>query len=209
MGGNASPKGRCYEVIYTPHPRLTGAGWVGNYWLYPGNGGTMQLQNWGVTAGYPIPMTCSQVKSAAGDTTAPAMKVSFWARGAQGGELIRFTSGLINSFPHSDYAAVMPPPIYLTATWTHHTIDLTGQDWSGSGVIGAFGFGVGARLTTDIADGGGAKGNSGDGRFTDAGDLSPPACVGNNNTDPPGPDGGVGCLYAMQKVYIDDIEWQP
>jgi hypothetical protein len=209
LGGNTNPKGRCYEVIYTPHPRLTGNGWVGNYWLYPGAGATMELQNWGVTAGYPIPMTCAQVRSAAGDMNASAMKVSFWARGAQGGELIKFTSGLKDSFPHGDYAgAIGPAPVYLTATWTRYTIALTGQDWSATGVIGAFGFGVGAQLTSAIADGG-AKGNSGDGRYIDAGDVSPPACLGDITIDPPGKDGGVGCLYALQKVYIDDIEWQP
>jgi hypothetical protein len=209
-GGNTNPKGRCYEIIYTPHPRLTGNGWVGNYWLYPGNGATMQLQNWGVTAGYPIPMSCAQRKYLAGDMDAGSMKISFWARGAQGGELVQFSSGVKDSFPKPDYAnAIGPAPIYLTATWKQYTIDLTGQDWAGltpgtaaTGVIGAFGFGVGARLTSAIADGGGAKGNSGDGKNSDAGDLSPPACTGNNQTDP------VGCLYAVQKVYIDDIEWQ-
>ncbi|HEV3192485.1 MAG TPA: hypothetical protein VGY54_18370, partial [Polyangiaceae bacterium] len=121
--------------------------------------------------------------------------------GGQGGELVQFQSGLKDAFPCADYAPLQPPPVNLTTTWKQYTIPLGGQDWSATGVIGAFGIGVGARLTSDLADGG-PKGNSGDGKDSAAGDLSPPACIGNNQTDP------VGCLYTVQKVYIDDIEWQ-
>ena len=198
-GGNTNPKGRCYEVTYTPHPYKTGNGWAGLYWLYPGNGQTMQLQNWGAGAGYVIPMSAAHQRSLAGDMDAGTMKVSFWARGAQGGELMKVTTGLSNAFPCGDFAGELGPVLYLTANWKNYTISLAQQDWSATGVLGAFGFGVGARLTSDIADGG--KGNSGDGKDSGPGDLSPPACTGNSLTDP------VGCLFALQKVYIDDIEW--
>jgi len=202
MGGNTSAKGRCYEIIYTPHPRLSGSGWVGNFWLYQGTGAMPERQNWGTLAGYPIPMSDGHRRNLAGDMDAGTMKVSFWARGAQGGEFVAFQAGVKDAFPCADLTPPLPKTTYLTTTWTHYTIDLVGQDWTSTGVIGAFGFGVGARLTSAIADGGGAKGNSGDGKNTDAGDLSPPACTCNCQSDPP------GCLFSVQKVYIDDIEWQ-
>jgi hypothetical protein len=203
MGGNTNPKGRCYEIIYTPHPRLTGLGWVGNYWLYQGNGAMPNRQNWGIFAGYPVPMSDGQKRNLAGDQDAGTMQVSFWARGAQGGELVKFTAGLMDAFPCADFAATMRlAPDHLTTTWTHYTIPLAGQDWSATGVIGAFGFGVGARLTSEITGDAGNKGNSGDGFDSGPGDLSPPACLGNSATDP------KGCLFSTQKVYIDDIEWQ-
>ncbi len=59
-----------------------------------------------------------------------ARRLSFWARGAQGGEKLTFKVGIINSdkpFPDSDRASL---DVILEADWKQFTIDLTDKDLS-------------------------------------------------------------------------------
>jgi hypothetical protein len=205
--GRSSPnaKGACWKVVFVPFPKTVqpgsaagttkigggpGLGWAGAFWQYPKN-------NWGTLAGgYPLPTG--------------ANTVSFWARGKDGGEKVRFFTGEGAGIPCSDfvaadsYNAVFP----LTPAWTHYTIDITnlyygtanvtpGQGLGGiyGGVLGAFGFGVGDQTLPSL-DGGSAPPNAAD---LDAAPVADPAVPG--QTFPPFFDSTV-------TFYIDDIEWQ-
>ncbi len=205
--GRSSPnaKGACWKVVFVPYPKSiqpgsvqgttkigggTGLGWAGAFWQYPKN-------NWGALAGgYPIPPG--------------ANTVSFWARGKDGGEKVRFFSGEGAGIPCADYVAtassneVFPP----VPAWTHYTVDITmldygttaitpGQGLGGyyGGVLGAFGFGVGDQTLPSL-DGGSAPPNATD---PDSGLVADPAVPG--QTFPPFFDSTV-------TIYIDDIEFQ-
>jgi hypothetical protein len=125
-GGNRSSpnaKGNCHPVTYTPLVAGSGTtpqGWAGVLWQHPVN-------NWGMLPGYAIP--------------AGASKVSFWARGASGGESLTFlvggTGGGTN--PCADTVSRSIPKMSLTTAWTHYTIPLQSQTYAG-GVLAAFGF---------------------------------------------------------------------
>lgn len=96
----------CLMFRYTARP-TQGAGWVGVYWLNPAN-------NWGdVQGGY--------------DLTG-ARRLTFWARGDEGNEVIlRFgIGGIVGTFPDSSTAEI--GPITLTRQWQKYSIDLTGRD---------------------------------------------------------------------------------
>ena len=92
-------------------------GWAGIYWQEPAN-------NWG------------NVPDAGFDLTG-ATSVTFWARGAQGGEKAEFKVGGIGGpYPDSIQPAVSTGVITLSSDWQQYTIDLTGKDLSH--VIGGF-----------------------------------------------------------------------
>ena len=60
-----------------------------------------------------------------------AKKLTFWARGAAGGETVEFKMGLLGEekkFPDSASAGL--PPVALTKAWKQYTIDLAGKDLS-------------------------------------------------------------------------------
>jgi hypothetical protein len=120
-GGNRAKVdavGACHSVSYAQ-----GAlGWAGVYWQSPEN-------NWGTSAGLPIP--------------AGATQVSFSAKGAMGGEIITFLAGGIGG-------TTTPPPAYadafkeelkatLTNQWASYSISLAGKTYGGS-VVGGFGW---------------------------------------------------------------------
>lgn len=92
-----------------------GARWAGVYWQHPVN-------NWGeIDAGYNL---------------SKAKKLTFWARGAKGGELIddfKF-GGIGGKFPDSDSAGT--GMVTLNKEWTKYTIDLSGKNMSN--IIGGF-----------------------------------------------------------------------
>lgn len=97
--------------------RSQGAGWIGIYWQNPAN-------NWGS-------------KKAGFDLTG-AKKLTFWARGENGGELIaEFKIGGITG-EFSDSASAGIGPAMLTKEWKQYEIDLTGLDLSH--IIGGFCF---------------------------------------------------------------------
>jgi hypothetical protein len=106
----------CIRVEYTAQKKQN-AGWAGIYWQEPAN-------NWGnLPGGY--------------DLTG-ATKLSFYAKGATGGELVtEFKMGGLQA-EYSDSTAVSIGPIVLTPEWTKYEIDLSGEDLSN--VIGGFSF---------------------------------------------------------------------
>lgn len=105
-----------------------GANWAGIYWQYPEN-------NWGAICGVGYKLT-------------GATKVTFWVRGAVGGERVEFFVGGIGrqlpptctpSQPCPDsFCKVSTGFLTLSPQWQQYTIDLTSQDLSY--VIGGFGW---------------------------------------------------------------------
>ncbi|MFH1368550.1 MAG: hypothetical protein ABII64_05430 [Elusimicrobiota bacterium] len=105
----------CIKITYNAKG-AQGAGWCGIYWQYPPN-------NWGEKKGYNL---------------TGAKKLTFWARGASGGERISEfkVGGLTGSVPDTDSNAI--GPIELEKSWKQYTIDLTGKDLSN--ICGGFAF---------------------------------------------------------------------
>jgi hypothetical protein len=104
----------CIKVVYSDVV-TQGARWAGVYWQNPAN-------NWGtVDAGYDL---------------SKATKLTFWARGAKGGERIEEfkVGGIMGEYSDSDTAGI--GPVILNKEWTQYTIDLKGKDMSY--VIGGF-----------------------------------------------------------------------
>jgi hypothetical protein len=108
----------CIEIKYSA-AGSNGEGWAGIYWQYPEN-------NWGEKPGR--------------TDLVGATKLTFWARGALGGEKAEFKVGGISNpdKPHSDSIEVPATTdvIVLSNDWTEYTIDLAGQDLSN--IIGGF-----------------------------------------------------------------------
>ncbi|MCF7869841.1 MAG: hypothetical protein K9L69_03820 [Candidatus Omnitrophica bacterium] len=106
--------GTCIRVEYKNN---SGTRWAGIYWQQPAD-------NWGTVpkAGYGLQ---------------GAEKLTFWARGDKGGEVIyEFKIGGLSSgeYPDSDSASI--GPIELSTEWEKYKIDLRGRDLSY--VIGGF-----------------------------------------------------------------------
>jgi len=117
----------CLQFVYSGK-KSQGQGWVGIYWQNPAN-------NWGS-------------KKGGFDLTGMA-KLTFWARGAKGGEVIQkfMVGGIKGIYP--DTASVETGPIELTDTWKQYTVNLTGKDISY--LNGAFGWATNADLCPDGA----------------------------------------------------------
>ena len=95
--------------------KTQGSGWAGIFWQNPAN-------NWGnVDAGYDL---------------SKAASLTFWAKGAKGGERIEEikVGGIMGEFSDSDSAVI--GPVILNKEWTKYTIDLKGKDMSY--IIGGF-----------------------------------------------------------------------
>jgi len=104
----------CIKIIYTGS-MSQGARWAGIYWQNPAN-------NWGtVDGGYDL---------------SKATKLTFWARGAKGGERIEEfkVGGIMGEYSDSDTASI--GPVILNKEWTKYEIDLKGKDMSY--IIGGF-----------------------------------------------------------------------
>lgn len=86
-----------------------GARWAGIFWQNPPN-------NWGSRPG--------------GYDLTGAKKLTFWARGAKGGEIIQEfkIGGITGEYADSDVAGF--GPVKLNAEWTQYEIDLTDKDLS-------------------------------------------------------------------------------
>jgi len=104
----------CIKIVYTGQA-AQGARWAGMYWLHP-------VDNWGTIDG--------------GFDLSRATKITFWARGAKGGERIEEfkVGGIMGEFSDSDSAGI--GPAILNKDWTQYTIDLKGKDMSY--IIGGF-----------------------------------------------------------------------
>jgi hypothetical protein len=111
--GDRSPAaiGTCYKFTYMPVPG--GLGWGGVYWQYPAN-------NWGNMPGL--------------DVASGATKVSFWAKGAAGGEVLEIVAGGIG-------IGATPVPPYpdkikgdqkftLTSSWAQYSLTLPAGSYS-------------------------------------------------------------------------------
>lgn len=98
----------CIQFTYTAK-RSQGQGWVGVYWQSPAN-------NWGSKKG--------------GFDLTEMTKLTFWARGTKGGEVIQkfFVGGIKGTYPDSTMVEI--GPVELTDTWRQYTINLAGQDLS-------------------------------------------------------------------------------
>jgi hypothetical protein len=104
----------CIKIVYSGKAS-NGARWAGIYWQSPAN-------NWGtVDKGFDL---------------SKATKVTFWAKGAKGGERIEEfkLGGIMGEFSDSDAAGI--GPVILNKEWTQYTIDLKGKDLSY--IIGGF-----------------------------------------------------------------------
>jgi hypothetical protein len=106
----------CTEILYTA-ARSNNAGWAGIYWQHPEN-------NWGTTAGWI-------------DVFNGARKLTFWARGKNGGEKAEFKmGGIAGEYSDSVRPAISTGPVVLSNNWTRYEINLTRLDLSQ--VIGGF-----------------------------------------------------------------------
>lgn len=106
----------CIEFNYSGK-RSQGQGWAGVYWQNPAN-------NWGNKQG--------------GFDLSGMTKLTFWARGQKGGEVIqRVTVGGIKGV-YPDSLAVEMGPIELSDTWKQYTVNLAEKDLSY--VNGGFGW---------------------------------------------------------------------
>ncbi|MBD3246838.1 MAG: hypothetical protein GF333_07530 [Candidatus Omnitrophica bacterium] len=104
----------CIRVQYENN---SGTRWAGVYWQTPAN-------NWG---GVPD----------AGYNLQGATKLTFWARGDQGGEVVNeFKVGGISSGEHIDSDSAGIGPVQLTKEWKKYEINLQGRDLSY--IIGGF-----------------------------------------------------------------------
>ena len=104
----------CIKIIYSGK-KTQGSGWAGIFWQNPAN-------NWGnVDAGFDL---------------SKATSLTFWAKGAKGGERLEEVKvgGIMGEFSDSD--SVVIGPVILNKEWTKYTIDLKGKD--ASYVIGGF-----------------------------------------------------------------------
>jgi hypothetical protein len=103
----------CMKWTYTGES-AQGAGWAGVFWQNPAN-------NWGrIKGGYDL---------------SGATKLTFYARGEKGGEVVEFKMGGITG-DYSDTAEVTTGPISLTKDWKQYAINLRGQDLSY--IVGGF-----------------------------------------------------------------------
>ena len=106
----------CIKITYSAKGKQ-GAGWAGIYWQQPAN-------NWGTAnAGYNF---------------TGAKKLTFWARGEKGGEVLNEfkIGGIQGEYADTDVAGI--GPVKLTTEWKQYTIDLTGKDLSR--IAGCFGW---------------------------------------------------------------------
>jgi len=98
----------CIKIVYS-NAASQGARWTGLYWQSPAN-------NWGDRKG--------------GFDLSGATRLTFWARGENGGERIEEfkIGGITGLYPDSDIAGI--GPVLLTAEWKQYEVDLRGKDLS-------------------------------------------------------------------------------
>ncbi|MCK5056365.1 MAG: hypothetical protein KAT34_06910 [Candidatus Aminicenantes bacterium] len=104
----------CIKITYTPGPKK----WAGIYWQNKPN-------NWGDFRGEDF-------------SRAGYKKLTFWARGENGGEVVEFKAGGINApgKNHRDSFEVSSGKVVLERTWEQYTLNLESEDLSC--VIGGF-----------------------------------------------------------------------
>ncbi|TRZ94328.1 hypothetical protein D4R78_06585 [bacterium] len=117
------------QFVYSAK-KSQGQGWAGVYWQNPAN-------NWGSKKG--------------GFDLTGMTKLTFWARGAKGGELLqKVMVGMSNKDKtYPDTASVEMGPIELTDSWQQYTVNLVGKDLSY--INGGFGWSTTADLNPEGA----------------------------------------------------------
>jgi hypothetical protein len=112
-------------------------GWGGIYWQYPDS-------NWGDKPGFSL---------------VGAKKISFYAKGERGGEIVEFISGCTTGNPYTDQFRKTTGKVVLSTNWKKYTFDLSNlSEKQLSSVVGAFawvasgGYDKDSRLITYIAD---------------------------------------------------------
>jgi len=115
------------QFVYSAK-KTQGQGWAGVFWQNPAN-------NWGNKKG--------------GFDLTGMTKLTFWARGAKGGEILQkvMVGGIKGTYP--DTTSVEMGPIELTDAWQQYTINLAGKDLSY--VNGGFGWTTTADLNPNGA----------------------------------------------------------
>lgn len=98
------------KINYVPGPKE----WAGIYWQYPDS-------NWGQKPGFNL---------------TGAKKLTFWAKGETGNEIVEFKTGGIRGQKYEDSFVKSIGRIKLSQSWKQYDIDITDQDLSS--VIGAF-----------------------------------------------------------------------
>jgi hypothetical protein len=104
--GEAHSGKSALRFIYRP---TVANGWVGVYWQDPAN-------NWGEKDG--------------GFDLTGARRLTFWARGYRGGEVLREVKmgGIKGRYP--DSTQIVTGPIVLTRAWKQYSMNLRGRDLS-------------------------------------------------------------------------------
>ena len=99
----------CIKIAYDVACSRQGQKWAGIYWQNPAN-------NWGNRKG--------------GFDLTGASKLTFWAKGENGGERIEEfkMGGVTGDYPDTDSAGI--GPVILTNEWKEYAIDLRGKDLS-------------------------------------------------------------------------------
>lgn len=99
----------CIKISYEAKKKYTVQRWAGLYWQYPPN-------NWGnIPKAYDL---------------SGVLRLTFWARGERGGEVInKFQVGGISG-KYRDSGAISIGPVRLSKDWTQYTIDLSKMDSS-------------------------------------------------------------------------------
>ena len=117
----------CIEFTYSGK-KSQDKGWAGIYWQNPAN-------NWGSKKG--------------GFDLTGMTKLTFWARGAKGAEVLQkvMVGGISGTYP--DSCVVVAGPFELTDTWKQYTVNLVGKDLSY--INGGFGWATNADLNPDGA----------------------------------------------------------
>lgn len=98
------------KITYVPGPKE----WVGIYWQYPDS-------NWGQKPGFNL---------------TGAKKLTFWAKGETGNEIVEFKTGGIQGQKYEDSFVKSTGRIKLSQSWNQYDVNLTDHDLSS--VIGAF-----------------------------------------------------------------------
>ena len=104
--------GKCMRISWEPRT----SSWVGLYWQAPAG-------NWG---------------SAPGISVVGATKVTFWATGETGSEVVQFRAGGLHtaSMPYKDTFEASSGARRLTTAWRRYEMNLRGQNLTS--VIGGF-----------------------------------------------------------------------
>ncbi len=104
------------NVVMKVRYQVGSIGWAGVYWQWPPN-------NWGDK---PV----KQIKG--------ATKVTFWAAGQKGGEIVEFKAGGVTGKPCQDSFEVSLGRVALTKQWKRYEILLRRDERTPLAVVGAF-----------------------------------------------------------------------